>query len=330
MVNKTGSIVLGERTSLSRNTQVLLADDSSMMRSTMSFVLEQAGVAIVGEASTGEEAIILSAKLRPHVVIMDINMPGMGGIMATARLRMLMPEVKVIGFSLTDDKSTVERMMAAGAISFVSKTHIKTLVPAVCAAVEHDGKRPDRTEASNDEHRAETAKISQPSESKHEMNRRKRSSVVAAVVLVAVIASGAHPGWAFAALPDKPATISQLTTPPTPTVQKTPGSILPANVEQMRAAGVTEKQIKAISEALFEYHFSRIELQGAADKAQLTLIRLMAQAVPDRDSVTQTIGTLNQARGELVKLDVLIKVRMREILGEGLVGRLREQGALSE
>lgn len=330
MVNKSSTNINGKQTAMFGKHLVLLADDSSIMRSTISYLLEQAGYTVVGEASTGEEAVMLSVKLRPHVVIMDVNMPGMGGIRAAARLRMLMPEVEVIGISMSDDKSTIDRMMAAGAIGFVSKTHVKTLVQEVREAIEHGGNSSDGREAPYDEHRAGTAMISQPSESKHEINKRKRTSVVAAVVLVALIASGALPGWALAALQDNPVSISQLATSPTPAIQKNPGSILPANVEQMRAAGVTERQIKAISESLFEYHFSRIELQGAADKAQLTLIRLMAQAVPDRETVTQSIGALSQARGELLKLDVLIKVRMREVLGEGLVGRLREQGALSE
>jgi two-component system, NarL family, invasion response regulator UvrY len=146
METHAGSIVLGEKTSLPKNTQVLLADDSSIMRSTISYFLERAGFTIVGEASSGEEAVMLSAKLRPHVVIMDINMPGMGGIKATARLHMLMPEVKVIGFSLTDDKSTIERIMAAGAICVVSKTHITKLALAVCTACKHGKICSDRIE----------------------------------------------------------------------------------------------------------------------------------------------------------------------------------------
>jgi DNA-binding NarL/FixJ family response regulator len=142
MVNKTRTNILCKQTATFGKHLVLLVDDSSIMRSTSSIILEQAGFTIVGEASSGEEAVMLSAKLRPHVVIMDIDMPGMGGIKATARLRTLMPEVEVIGFSISDDKATIDRMMAAGAINFVSKMHINTLVQAVCAAVEHGEKVP--------------------------------------------------------------------------------------------------------------------------------------------------------------------------------------------
>jgi len=107
----------------------------------------------------------------------------------------------------------------------------------------------------------------------YEMNGRKRSGVVAVVVLSALVVSGAQSGWALAALPDQSVTSAHLVATTNPNTKQIPGSILPANVEQMRSAGVTEKQIKAISEVLFEYHSTR---SGRMDESYwITLVAMI-------------------------------------------------------
>lgn len=66
--------------------KILLADDHQMMRDGLRAILDKAGVQVAGEAANGHEALALARRLRPEVVIMDISMPALNGIDATARL----------------------------------------------------------------------------------------------------------------------------------------------------------------------------------------------------------------------------------------------------
>jgi len=76
---------------------------------------------IVGEAGDGNAGLALARELRPDVVLMDVNLPGMDGITATAVLRSEHSPSAVIILSLHDDKATRERAQTAGAVAFVSK-----------------------------------------------------------------------------------------------------------------------------------------------------------------------------------------------------------------
>lgn len=76
-------------------TKVLLADDHDLVRTGMRRLLEDvSGIEVVGEATTGENAVNLCRELLPQVVLMDINMPGMGGLEATKRFCIPMPRLK--------------------------------------------------------------------------------------------------------------------------------------------------------------------------------------------------------------------------------------------
>ena len=98
---------------------VVIADDYEPVRSLLSRLLSrQRDLHIVGVASTGEEAIKLARERRPDVVIMDVDMPGMGGIEATRRLVQVLPGVRVIGHSANEVSSV---MREAGAVGFVRK-----------------------------------------------------------------------------------------------------------------------------------------------------------------------------------------------------------------
>jgi PAS domain S-box-containing protein len=103
-------------------TRILLVDDNKLMREGLRKVLgEQQDLKIIGEAATGEDAVLLARRLKPDVVLMDVNMPGIGGIEATRRLRRHVRGAAVIGFSINDDKHTAEAMKKAGACAYVTK-----------------------------------------------------------------------------------------------------------------------------------------------------------------------------------------------------------------
>ena len=102
--------------------RVLLVDDQAIVRRALRarFHLEP-DLEVVGEASTGSEALTLAQTLTPDVVLMDIQMPDMDGIEATAVLRRAVPQSVVVILSIQDDAQTRERAKAAGAIAFVEK-----------------------------------------------------------------------------------------------------------------------------------------------------------------------------------------------------------------
>ena len=101
---------------------ILLVDDFAPFRTILREVLECfAQFIIVGEAGDGRAAIELSLSLAPQVVIMDVNMPHVGGVEATICIKRILPGVHVIGLSLSDDVFTQDAMKAAGSSAFLSK-----------------------------------------------------------------------------------------------------------------------------------------------------------------------------------------------------------------
>jgi DNA-binding NarL/FixJ family response regulator len=102
--------------------RVLAADDQRVVREGLALLLSLLpGVAVVGTAADGEEALALAAKLRPDVVLMDLRMPGMGGTEATRRLRAEHPEVKVIVLTTYADDQSVVGALQAGADGYLTK-----------------------------------------------------------------------------------------------------------------------------------------------------------------------------------------------------------------
>ena len=102
--------------------RVLLVDDQAVVRRALRgrFHLEP-DLEVVGEASTGTEALALAQTLTPDVVLMDIEMPEMDGIAATTALRRAVPQSTVVILSIYDDAQTRGRAQAAGAVAFVEK-----------------------------------------------------------------------------------------------------------------------------------------------------------------------------------------------------------------
>jgi two-component system response regulator NreC len=101
---------------------VLLADDHGLIRTGLRFVLErEPGVEVVGEAADGREAVRLAAELSPAVIIMDIAMPQLNGIDATAQIVKRDPRVGVIMLSVHSDESYLLRALNAGAKGYLLK-----------------------------------------------------------------------------------------------------------------------------------------------------------------------------------------------------------------
>jgi DNA-binding NarL/FixJ family response regulator len=101
---------------------VLIADDHPLFRDGLRALLASApGVELVGEATTGEEAVSLAADLQPDVVVMDVQMPGMGGIEATRRIVRDGPHIRILVVTMFEDDGTVFQAMRAGARGYVLK-----------------------------------------------------------------------------------------------------------------------------------------------------------------------------------------------------------------
>ena len=102
--------------------RVLLAEDHKMVRQGTRMYLESMGIDIVGEATTGVEAVKLARQLQPDVVLMDIHMPELTGVEATRRIRHDHPDVRVLVLTAYDDPAYVHALLEAGADGYVLKT----------------------------------------------------------------------------------------------------------------------------------------------------------------------------------------------------------------
>lgn len=103
-------------------TKILVVDDHELVRMGLVRMLSDVdGFDVVGEASTGEEAIKLTKQYVPDVVLMDVKMPGMGGLEATKKLLLAHDHVKIIAVTALDDDLFPTRLLQAGAVGYVTK-----------------------------------------------------------------------------------------------------------------------------------------------------------------------------------------------------------------
>ncbi|WP_199511228.1 response regulator transcription factor [Nucisporomicrobium flavum] len=101
---------------------VLLADDQHLVRAGFRSLLKRdRGIEVVGEASTGDEAVRTARAVRPDVVLMDIRMPGLDGIEATRRILAELPECRVVILTTFETDEYVFAALAAGASGFLTK-----------------------------------------------------------------------------------------------------------------------------------------------------------------------------------------------------------------
>lgn len=101
---------------------VLLVDDHKLVRTGLKYILQDTpDIIVVGEASTGEEALESARALKPDVVIMDVSMPGIGGLEATRKLAMGLPDARVIVLSVHTAEPYPMRLLEAGASGYLTK-----------------------------------------------------------------------------------------------------------------------------------------------------------------------------------------------------------------
>ena len=102
--------------------RVLIADDHQLVRTGLERLLEGwSDITVVGTAADGAEAVRLTETHMPHVVLMDISMPTMGGLEATRRIVASWPQVQVVVLTSFDDQATVAEALDAGAIGYLLK-----------------------------------------------------------------------------------------------------------------------------------------------------------------------------------------------------------------
>jgi two-component system invasion response regulator UvrY len=102
--------------------QVLLVDDHAVVRTGFRLLLQsQPDITVAAEAQSGEAACQMFAELAPDVVVMDLGMPGMGGLEALRRIRARNPAARVLALSAHDDPMHARRALREGALGFLSK-----------------------------------------------------------------------------------------------------------------------------------------------------------------------------------------------------------------
>jgi DNA-binding NarL/FixJ family response regulator len=111
----------------------MLVDDHDLVRTGIRRLLDDvSGIEVVCEATTGEEALGQIAGYGPDVVLMDINMPGIGGLEATRKLLHLRPELKIIVVTMHDDDLFPQRLLKAGAMGYLTKgAKVEEIVQAI-------------------------------------------------------------------------------------------------------------------------------------------------------------------------------------------------------
>ncbi len=102
--------------------RILLVDDHPLVRNGLRALLASVtDMAVVGEASNGEEAITLAAELQPDIILMDLHMPGLNGIEATRRIVQAHPHIGILVLTMLEDDASVFAAMRAGARGYLLK-----------------------------------------------------------------------------------------------------------------------------------------------------------------------------------------------------------------
>jgi len=119
--------------------RVLLADDHAVLRAGLRMLLDaQEDMEVVGEASTGEQAVTQAKKLNPVVVLLDITMSGPDGLDAVQKIKENNPEVKVLALTMHDDESYLRQVLKGGGSGYVPKRAADTELLSAIRAV-HEG-----------------------------------------------------------------------------------------------------------------------------------------------------------------------------------------------
>ncbi len=106
--------------------RVLLVDDHNLVRAGIKLILRAfPGICVVGEAADGQQALIVASRLRPDVVVMDLDMPNGDGLTATRTLQHMLPTVRVLIVSMHPEEEKLLPLLAAGARGYISKSAVE-------------------------------------------------------------------------------------------------------------------------------------------------------------------------------------------------------------
>ncbi len=120
--------------------RVLIADDHAIVREGIRMILlQQPDIEVIGEAADGQQAIDQVNRLGPDIVLMDIAMPGLGGLEATIEIRKTRPQTRILVLTQYDDKEYVFRFLKAGASGYVLKKTVGGVLVAAVRSV-YEGK----------------------------------------------------------------------------------------------------------------------------------------------------------------------------------------------
>jgi len=121
--------------------KVLLADDHSIVRAGLRRIVEESGdMAVVAEASDGNEAIQQVHKTKPDVAVIDISMPGLDGLEVIGRLRLQCPDLPILVLTMHEEEQYVVRAIEAGAMGYITKRSAPEQLVAAIRKVK-EGKR---------------------------------------------------------------------------------------------------------------------------------------------------------------------------------------------
>lgn len=120
-----------------RDNTIVIADDFAAFRRFLRLVLQENGFHNVAEASDGLEAVAKAAELQPDLVLLDIGMPNLDGMKASAQIRSVAPEAKILFVSQNTDPEIVRAALSDGAGGYVCKSELnRELLPAIEAVLE--------------------------------------------------------------------------------------------------------------------------------------------------------------------------------------------------
>jgi len=162
---------------MSAKIRLLLADDHAVLRSGLRLLLsEQPDMEVVGEASDGEEAIEKARELSPDVLLLDITMPGVGGLEALDRIKKENPQIRVVVLTMHDDESYMERIMTSGGSGYVLKRAADTELLSAIRAVHQGGVylHPSMTRALVNQLQRRTAAQERQSHLESKLSERER------------------------------------------------------------------------------------------------------------------------------------------------------------
>src|SRR5438067_13287908 len=115
--------------------RVLIVDDHDLFRTGLRNLLEEQSVQVIGEAATGAEAVRIVREIAPDVVVMDLNMPGMGGVDATRHISSIAPLTRVVMLTISDEDNDVMDAILAGACGYLLKdASIQDLMAGISSA----------------------------------------------------------------------------------------------------------------------------------------------------------------------------------------------------